>query len=93
MELVKTHKSCSKCKVEKPLTDFGMRSAVKERHLYRSACFVCQSEMSRNYRTNNSEKVKQTNKESCKKNYEKNRESILAKSKTLEEKTKKNEYS
>lgn len=85
-------KCCSRCKVEKLLTDFGMRSAIKEKHLYRSACLVCQSEMSRNYRLNNQEKVKESNRILSKKYYEKNKEIILAKNKTLEEKIKKNEW-
>ena len=58
-------KICSKCKVEKPIDEFHLRSAVRDGHKPR--CKECSNEDAKEYRENNAEKIKQYDKE----NYEK----------------------
>lgn len=76
MELLKNHKSCSKCKVEKPLTDFRKLTG-RDNKYFDSRCRECGREYARNYKKNNPEKIKEFNKRAHAKNYQKNKESIL----------------
>jgi hypothetical protein len=72
-------KKCSKCKVEKPLSDFHKDKNRKDGHSYR--CKSCKKEYNAKYRTKNKEKLadydakyRAENKEKIAKDYVENKE-------------------
>ncbi len=69
-------KICTKCKTEKPLTDFELR---KDTNKYRNQCKKCLLEKRKKYRENNKEKIALRKKIY----YEKNKECILLKQKEV----------
>jgi hypothetical protein len=73
-------KTCSKCKAEKPLNDFGKSKASKDGLQYNckscnSAYYQNNKEQRRGYRETNKEKLKEYNREYRKNNKEKLKES------------------
>jgi hypothetical protein len=53
---IRTHKTCIKCKFNKPLVDFSLKDA--KRNYYRSACKNCDAIYHRQHRLDNPEKYK-----------------------------------
>lgn len=67
---MKETKKCSKCKIEKPICDFGNRT--KSNDGKRSCCKICDSEYTKRWRKNNKEKVKLQKQKYLKKYSQKN---------------------
>jgi 5-methylcytosine-specific restriction endonuclease McrA len=61
MDKIITHKRCSKCKEVKPLTEFSKRTDRKNQ--YHASCRACHRIVSRNWKTNNKEKIRENRKE------------------------------
>jgi len=75
-------KTCSKCKIEKPLTEFSKDKSKKDGHKY--VCKLCENSRIKAYYEANREKIKayrEANRENIKAYYEANREKLKAQKK------------
>jgi hypothetical protein len=72
-------KKCSKCKIEKPLSEFHKDKQKKDG--FSPQCKNCRNKSSKSYKENNLLKVKEISNKSSKKYYEKNKEIIKKNSK------------
>ena len=75
-----TTKKCTKCGIEKPLTEFDKDKSKKDGHA--SNCKSCKA----NWRANNKEKLKQVNAEYRAKNKEKIQKQYITSTKTVHKK-------
>lgn len=64
-------KICTKCGIEKELTEFNFK--YKPKNILRSECRICSKDINKNYRKNNKDKIKLSNKNWYLKNLEEHR--------------------
>jgi len=84
-------KICTKCGVEKPITDFYKRKGYKKHYIkdgYRAECKNCDGKLSHEYKVKHSEEIKRYNKETHRRYYTKNKDKILEKEKKYVERNK-----
>lgn len=83
--MISNRKKCSKCKIEKDISDFSKK--VSGKNGYANTCKLCANEYGKKYYQNNKEEIKDINKEyyeahkekikECNKEYRKNNKSQL----------------
>ena len=82
-------KKCSKCGIEKPLSEFVKHKNCKDG--YENTCKICVKQYKKEYRENNKDKIKEyyrDNKDNLKKYYEENKDKIKEYNKKYYEKNK-----